>query len=393
MNNLTCKCVPRLDGVSSAELGRLFPEPSSTAPLLSLLQESGIDGFTLRSIVVSKDDAPILLLPLFESRFDLSTFAGGWSKRSLRVAARLIPSIFHPRVLGVGLLVGEWSEIGIDPQIDAGTLEAAWKMALGALQTLAAELKSDIVAFYNFNHHGKLPGEVFRKFNRVQCLPCARLPITFNSLEEYLSRLSRAARKDLRRKMRVSHEVRVIRSRNISPFLDRIYKLYLETVERCPMAFGVHNRLFLGRICERVPGAEYTLYFVKEELVAFNLLVVTREAMVDKYFCMDAEVGRKYNLYFLSWLENVRYCVEEKIPLYHAGQGAETTKAHLGATFIPSFILFKHRQPVIDRFLVEQPTVIERILRYLGFWPVVSPFGRPGSTGPGSTGGHPCSPP
>ena len=210
MNNLTCKCVPRLDGVSSAELGRLFPEPSSTAPLLSLLEESGIDGFTLRSIVVSKDDAPILLLPLFESRFDLSTFAEGWSKRSLRAAVRLIPSMFHPRVLGVGLLVGEWSEIGIDPQIDAGTLEAAWTMALGALQTLAAELKSDIVAFYNFNHHGKLPGEVFRKFNRVQCLPCARLPITFNSLEEYLSRLSRAARKDLRRKMRVSPEVRVI---------------------------------------------------------------------------------------------------------------------------------------------------------------------------------------
>lgn len=393
MNDLTCKCVPRLDGVSSAELGRLFPEPSSTAPLLSLLQESGIDGFTLRSIVVSKDDAPILLLPLFEGRFDLSTFAEGRSKRSLRAAVRLIPSMFHPRVLGVGLLVGEWSEIGIDPQIDAGTLEAAWKMALGALQTLAAELKSDIVAFYNFNHHGKLPGEVFRKFNRVQCLPCARLPITFNSPEEYLSRLSRAARKDLRRKMRVSHEVRVIRSRNISPFLDRIYKLYLGTVERCPMAFGVHNRLFLGKICERVPGAEYTLYFVKEELVAFNLLVVTREAMVDKYFCMDVEVGRRYNLYFLSWLENVRYCVEEKIPLYHAGPGAETTKAHLGATFIPSFILFKHRQPVIDRFLIEQSTVIEKILRYLGFWPVVSPFSRPGSTGPGPTGGHPCSPP
>jgi predicted N-acyltransferase len=277
----------------------------------------------------------------------------------------------------VGLLVGEWSEVGIDPQIDAGTLEAAWKMALGALQTLAAELKSDIVAFYNFNHHGKLPEEVFNKFNRVQCLPCAQLPITFDSLEEYLSRLSRAARKDLRRKMRVSHEVRVIRSRDISPFLDRIYQLYLETVERCPMAFGVHNRLFLEKICERVPGAEYTLYFVQEELAAFNLLVVTQEAMVDKYFCMDYEVGRKYNLYFLSWLENVRYCVEQTIPLYHAGQGAEKTKAHLGATFIPSLILFKHRQPVIDRFLIEQPAVIEKILRYLGFWPVVPSLAAP----------------
>ena len=97
MNNLTCKCVPRLDGVSAAELGRLFPEPSNTAPLLSLLQESGIDGFNLRSIVVLKDDAPILLLPLFETRFDLSTFVEGWIKKSLKVAGRLIPSVFQDR--------------------------------------------------------------------------------------------------------------------------------------------------------------------------------------------------------------------------------------------------------------------------------------------------------
>lgn len=373
MDNLTCTCVPRLDAVSEAELRRLFPEPSSAPGLLSLLQESSIDGFHLRSIVVSKNEAPILLLPLFESRFDLSTFAEGWIKRSLRAAGRLVPSIFAPRILGVGLLVGEWSEIGIDAQVDAGTLEAAWKMAMGALQALATELKSDITAFYNFNHHGKLPGEVFRSFNRVQCLPCARLPVTFRSLEEYVSGLSRNMRKDLRRKLRVSHEVRVIRSRDISPFLGRIDKLYRQTVERCPMALGVHNRLFFEKVCERVPGAEYTLYFVREELAAFNLLVVKKEAMVDKYFCMDYELGRKYNLYFLSWIENVRYCVEQGIPLYHAGQGAEKTKARLGATSIPSLILFKHRRPAVDRFLMEHQALIEGILGYLGFWPAVPP--------------------
>ena len=371
MNSLTCNCVLGLDGVSGAELGRLFPEPSSTAALLPLLQESGIEGFSLRSIVVSKDGAPILLLPLFESRFDLSTFAEGWIKRSLNVAGRLVPTIFQPRILGVGLLVGEWSEIGIDPQIEADTLEAAWTMALGALQTLATELSTDIVAFYNFNHHGNLPPAVFKGFNRVPGLPSARLAITFDSLEEYLRRLSRGARKDLHRKMRVSPEVTVIRSRDIAPFLDRIYQLYVDTVARCPMAFGVHRRVFLENICARVPGAEYTLYFVQGELAAFNLLVVKQDAMVDKYFCMDLEVGRKYNLYFLSWLENVRYCVEHKIPFYHAGPGAENTKAHLGATSIPSFILFKHRRPAVDRFLIAQGALIERILRYLGFWPAV----------------------
>ena len=393
MNNLTCNCLPRLDGVPAAELGRLFPEPSVTAPLLSLLHESGIDGFNLRSIVVSKDDAPILLLPLFETRFDLSACVEGWIKKSLKVAGRLIPSLFQPRVLSVGLLVGEWSEIGVDPDLDAGTLGAAYEMAFGALQRLATELKSDVVALYNFNHYGKLPGEVFKQFNRVQCQSCARLPINFNSLEEFLARLSRGARKDVRRKMRASHEVKVIRSRTISPFLDRIYKLYLETVARGPMAFGAHNRLFFEKICERVPDAEYTLYFVQEELAAFNLLVVKQEAMVDKYFCMDHELGRTHNLYVLSWLENIRTCVERKIPLYYAGQGAEETKAHLGATFIPSFILFKHRRPVFDRLLVGQSVVTEKILGHLGFWPVISPRAAPDVPVPGPTRAYPSSPP
>jgi hypothetical protein len=369
MNNLSCTCVPRLDGVPAADLGRLFPSPSSTASLLSLLQESGIEGFNLRSIVVSQDDVPVLLLPLFETRFDLSTFVEGWIKNALKVAGRLLPSVFQPRVLGVGLVEGEWSEIGIDPHIDEGTLDAACSMAIGALQTLAAELKSDITVFYNFNQYGRLPGAVFKKFNQVQYRSYARLPITFNSMEEYLSGLSRAARKDLRRKMRVASEVRVIRSRTISPFLDRVYELYLKTVERSPMSLGVHNRLFFEKICETIPGAEYVLYFVQEELVAFNLLVVKQQTLVDIYFCMDFDPGRTYNLYFLSWFENVRTCVERNIPLYYAGQGSEKTKAHMGATFIPSYILFKHRQPLFDRLLVGQPGVPGKILSHLGFWP------------------------
>jgi len=373
MNNLTCHCLQGVEGVSATDLGRLFPEPSSTAPLLSLLQESGIDGFKLRSIVVLQDDAPILFVPLFETRFDLSAFVEGGIKKSLKVAGRLIPSIFQPRVLSVGLPVGEWSEIGIDAHIDGGTLDAACKMAFSALQTLAAELKSDIVALYNFNQYGKLPGEVFDQFNMVHYRPCAQLPINFDSMEGYLSGLSRSASKDLRRKMRVAPEVRVIRSRAISPFLDRIYQLYLETVDRSPMALGAHNRLFFEKICQRVPGAEYTLYFVGEELAAFNLMVVKQEAMADKYFCMDYELGRKYHLYFLSWLENVRSCLEQKIPLYLAGQGTEETKARLGATFIPSFILFKHRRTVFDRILAGQPALIGKILSHLRFWPGVTP--------------------
>jgi len=374
MNNLTCKYLPQLDGVSAAELGRLFPEPSITAPLMSLLQESGIDGFNLASIVVLNDGVPVLLLPLFETRLDLSSFVHGWIKTLLKATGRLLPSIVHPRILGVGMVEGEWSELGIDPHLDEDSLDRAMKVALDALHTLAAERASDIIAFYNFNEYSRLPSEVFRIFNRVHYRACARLQIDFSSMEEYLSHLSRSARKDLHRKMRVAPDVRILRSSTIAPFLDRIYDLYLETVARGPMALGRHNRLFFEKICERIPGAEYTLYFVQEELAAFNLLVVKQEAMVDLFFCMDYRLGRTYNLYVVSWLENVRTCLERNIPLYYAGQGTEKTKAHLGATFIPSFILFKHRRPVFDRILIRPQAMTGKILSRLGFWPKIESY-------------------
>jgi uncharacterized protein len=372
MHNLECYYLPRLDAMSAPALERLFPESSSVVPLQTLLEESGLDGFTLGSIVVVEEDVPILLLPLFETSFDLSVFVAGWARTALKTAGRLIPVVFRPRILGVGLVEGEWSELGIDPHIAEDTRAAAYRLAFSTLHTLAAERASDLVALYNFNQYGRLPRDVCKKFNRMQFRPSAQVSIDFSSMEEYLQRLSGAARKDLRRKMRVASEVRVMRSRIVTPYLDRIYQLYQDTVARSPIVLGVHRRLFFEKVCERVPAAEYTLYFVQEELVAFNLLFVKQDALVDKYFCMNYRLGSKYNLYVLSWLENVRICVERKIPLYYAGQGAEKTKAHLGATFIPNFILFKHRQPVFDRLLAWQSTSVNRILSRLGFWPAAA---------------------
>jgi uncharacterized protein len=373
MTDLTCNYLPRLDAVPAADLERLFPEPSTTAPMLSLLQESGVAGFKLGSIVVFQAGVPILLWPLFETRFDLSTFVQGWLKKALQAAGRLIPPVFHPHVLCVGLLDGVWSEMGIDPRIDAGTLVAANKMALARLQQVAAEHRSDVLALYNFNQYGGLPGDLLTEFNRVPFRPCARLAIDFVNVEHYLSRLSRGARKHLRRKMRVAPEVRIVHSRKIAPYLDRIFTLYMDTVERSPMPLGKHNRTYFEKICQRVPGAEYVLYFLQEELVAFNLLFVKQEEMVDKFFCMEYEPGSKFNLYALSWLENIRVCVERQIPCYYAGQGAEETKARLGASFIPSYLLFKHRWPVFDRLLIGPHALTGKVLSRLGLWPSAIP--------------------
>ncbi len=353
-SGLVCKHYPRLDSVPSEDLARLFPAVSDTPYMIPLVQRSGFEGFNLRSIVVFKEERPVLFLPLFEARFNLSTFLDeGWFKKILKIASHLLPPLFNPRVLGIGFIEGEWSEIGIDAHMDGEALDDAWDLALKALETLADELKSDLVAFNNFNPmSGKvLPMGKLKAYTQVPSLPCALLPVPYQGLKDYINHLSRNARKNLHRKMREANDVRIIRTRNPRPFLDKIYHFYQKTAEQSEITFGVHRRLYFKKICDVVPGAEYVLYFVREKLIAFNLLIVKPEVLVDKYFGMDFFWGRKHNLYFVSWLENVRYCIENKIPLYHAGQAAEKTKAHLGAYFIPSAIIFKHRRPVIHRLL------------------------------------------
>lgn len=373
MNDLTCLYRPRLDAVPAPDLERLFPEPSTTAPMLSLLEESGVDGFQLGSIVVFQAEVPILLWPLFEIRFDLSAFGQGWLKKALQAAGRLIPPVFHPRVLCVGSVDGEWSELGIDSRIDAGTLEAANQMGFDRLQKVATEHRSDVLALYNFNEYSGIPADLLTRFKRVSFRPCARLAIDFASVEEYLGRLSRGSRKQLRRKMRVAPGVRIVHATEIAPYLEKIYTLYQDTVARSPMPLGKHNRLYFEKICQRVPGAEYVLYFLQEELVAFNLLFVKKQELVDKFFCMDYQPGSRFNLYALSWLENIRTCVERKIPYYYAGQGAEETKAHLGVSFIPSYLFFKHRWPLVDALLMGPRALTGKILSRLGFGPGVLP--------------------
>ncbi len=354
VKELNCQIHSSFDCVSSEDLSRLFPSLPDSGEMIQFVQDSGFQGFNFYHIVVRQDGKPILFLPLFETEYNLSTFLEGWIKKIFYMISQGTGRLLRPRVLAVGFVEGEWGEVGFDREVDRRTLQLAWDLALKKLQMLAAKLNVDILAFANFNtESGSLiPVDKLGDFAQIKSVPCARLPIHFSNMEDYLNSLSKNMHKDLRRKKRKAGDIRIVRTQNINPWLNTIYQFYLEQIKRSELVFGVYQRDFFERVCNRVPGAEYVLYFSDEKLIGFNLVVVERHYLVDKYFGMDFKLGREHNLYFISWLENVRYCIENHIPLCHVGQMAEKTKARLGARFLPSLILFKHRNPLFHRLLL-----------------------------------------
>lgn len=355
MPSLEVDICDRLTSISAADWGRLFPTLADTYGSLQAVEQSGMEGFAFGSIVVSEDDAPLVVVPLFRTKLKLETLADGRIRSTLAWLARVpgMARLLHVGVLGIGFVEGEWSEIGYDRSAGSAKIGHAMTLAQAALRNAAAHWRLPLEIGLNFTTDALAfaGAEWTQAYARIDTYPCAYLPVTGRSVDAYIGGLSKNARKDIRKKLRECGPVRIESVNEIEPHLDAIYALYVDTVDRAELALGRQSQAFFRHITQHEPAAHYVLYWLGDELIAFNLLVRHRDRLIDKYFCMKPDAGRANSLYFVSWIENVRYCIEQAIPVYHAGPGAEMVKRRLGAQFIPSITLFRHRNPIVQMVL------------------------------------------
>jgi hypothetical protein len=123
--------------------------------------------------------------------------------------------------------------------------------------------------------------------------------------------------------------------------------------ERLPAAF-------FANVLEGMRGRTWcVLYWLGDSLVAFNMLLDAPGRVIDKELGMRYDVARAYNLYFLSWMTNVRYCIARRIPVYQSGQGLYGPKLRLGSRLLPQWQYFRHRNPVLNTVL----RLVSRITR------------------------------
>ena len=86
-------------------------------------------------------------------------------------------------------------------------------------------------------------------------------------------------------------------------------------------------------------------------MLAANLLVHDGQTLIDKFFCMDGEEGRRHNLYFLSWFTNLRHCLENGMRRYQSGQAYYENKVRLGSRLTPNSMHFRHRNTVLQALM------------------------------------------
>jgi hypothetical protein len=164
--------------------------------------------------------------------------------------------------------------------------------------------------------------------------------------------LSSATRKDLRRKLRGTAELRIETRASIQGLEAQIASLFAETLSQSKVDYGEFEDLhpsYLSVLATQLgQRAQWNLYWLDDQLIAFNLLLVGRDRVVDSMLGMRYPLGPQHNIYAVSWMQNVRFCIERGIGKLQTGRTAYIIKARFGSDLEPLVVYARHRIGVIN---------------------------------------------
>ena len=149
------------------------------------------------------------------------------------------------------------------------------------------------------------------RYVKIASLPIAVLDLEAQDVNGYLATLSAATRKDIRRKLKTADAVRVERRSNIDDIADKIEALYQSTRASSSVDYDAFEQLpegYFRSVSENLKDRVlFILYWVGDELAAFNMLLLEPDRAIDKFLGMRYPLARDHNLYVVSWIENIRF--------------------------------------------------------------------------------------
>jgi predicted N-acyltransferase len=355
--------VDSIEAFGRDEWNRLFPAELEDWNYYCAVEHCGLPDFAFVYFGVREHGRLCAVVPGFVTDYRLDTTVRGRLRRVTDAIARVFPRLLRQRMLSFGSPVAEVCHLGFVTESSATDRQRWLDAMLAEAERYAAQHRVRMIAVKDgsaaqdalWAQAAKTQG-----LRRQPGLPTALLDVPFTDVDQYLASLSRATRKDLRRKLKVATGLRVEWRDSIDDIATEVMRLYQSTQTNAEFRFEeLTPEYFRNVLRELGARALCATYWLEERLVAFNLVLRDDTRLIDKFLGMDDGVARKYNLYFYTWMENVRYCIEHRIRLYQSGQGLHALKVRLGSRLSANWLWYRHRNRIVDTVF----TLIERVAR------------------------------
>lgn len=257
------------------------------------------------------------------------------------------PGFLQLRIMMVGCAAGE-GQLDHDAEWLAPALHEA-------IDVFRPHAKASLILLKDFPAKYRHALGCFARggYARVPSMPGARLDLDFTSFEQYMGeRLGRVFRKNLRRKFKALEggpEITMDVVRDITPHLDELYPLYLQTYRRSDFKFEELNKDYFRLIGARMPDrTRCFLWRRKGRLIAFSLCLVHEGTIYDLGVGLDYEIALDLHLYFVTWRDVIEWSLRNGITAYHTGPLNYDPKLHLKLSLDPLDLYARHRSPVLN---------------------------------------------
>ncbi len=299
--------------------------------------------------------------PVFFVRQNLIEGVPGRVRSVVDIIRKIFPRFLTMRVLMVGCAAGT-GDIGACD----GTDEAWAAQALqGSLRTYARRNKASLVVLKDFpaNYRSPLKTFALNGYARIPSMPMTRLSLHYENWDDYFRTLSKATRKDLRRKFRkagraANIELEVVSE--IAPFIDEIYPLYLAVHERSPLKFETLTKDYFRAIAQRMPElARFFIWRQDGKIVAFSFCLVCGDAIYDECIGLDYTVALDLHLYFYTLRDIISWAIQQGLKHYYSNPLNYEPKLHLDCELVPLDLYVRHTSALLN-------PIFSRVIKYLG---------------------------
>lgn len=257
------------------------------------------------------------------------------------------------RVLMVGCAAGE-GHLGVCRAEDEEWAAAALH---STLPIYARRSQASLVVFKDFRsgYRAALRSLVENGFTRIPSMPMTCLRLRYAHFEEYFATLSKATRKDLRRKFRKAENTSSLELEVVcdaGSIIDEIYPLYLEVQARSALKFETLTKDYLRDLGRRMPErVRFFLWRREGRIVAFSLCLVHEGVIYDDYLGLDYTVALDLHLYFLTFRDLISWAIGEGLNWYLSSPLNYQPKLHFRCELLPLDLYVMHTSPWLNRLL------------------------------------------
>jgi hypothetical protein len=362
---------PYICNIARSDWEHCLPCEAENYDYYTACEKLNHDAYKIRAIEVKNNDKTIAVAPLFTLTYRLDTPLQGNIRKITDKIANYLPNLLALKVLGVGSPLAERCHLGFAPELNDTERENAITALLNALNTHAKQSGIGLTALKDLDTATQAATRNMLEINgytATNSLPIAVLDVP-DTEAAYLAKLSPNNRSSFKRKIRAAKNLIFEYRTSIEGIEDEIAALYEETREHSGYDYGDLETLPKGYFEAVMQAANskalMMLYWLKNEanpenkgsLIGFNLLFLedgsrpSERKIIDKFIGRKHKEARENNLYFVGWMDNLRYAQTHGYKMLQTGQTAYGEKLRLGSRLEPSFIYFRHRNWLLNKIL------------------------------------------